>query len=425
MNNNTESKDLQSNSEDNVGYFHNKEGSLYYRSDGKAPTLISESYIKNVALVRTQEKRGWSNRIEFKDMDGEIQFIDIPSENLVEIKETRKTLIRAGFDQSCTPKVIKYLISATQKKRFTLINRTGWINDNEYICPSFTVHKSDGYFLDDNMNSCGFAQKGSLKDWKENICKHCDGNNNLTFALCIGLASTLLKFFPTVGTTIVNFVGKSSTGKTTALKVAASLWGESKFKRQWRATSNGHEGAAEHYKDGSEFSNHLSTVSAEHYGMAAEEFITELTNDDPNKIKDMFDNNKFAISERFQLKDADGEVMRVAEIFALILTAGILACADKYCVLTHNTESVKSAIYAVFERWLEDRGGKKHRGDNKIMQYLDDFLIQNASRFKKIVTKTREDTSEYDIHEDRIINNCLGYINHSNGASTYYTISRN
>lgn len=42
----------------------------------------------------------------------------------------------------------------------------------------------------------------------------------------------------------VHWVGDSSTGKTTALHVGASVWGGTTFVRTWRATANGLEGAA-------------------------------------------------------------------------------------------------------------------------------------------------------------------------------------
>jgi len=45
----------------------------------------------------------------------------------------------------------------------------------------------------------------------------------------------------------LHLLGRSSTGKTTALRLAASVWGRGEtpgFVRAWRATTNGLEGAA-------------------------------------------------------------------------------------------------------------------------------------------------------------------------------------
>ena len=47
-----------------------------------------------------------------------------------------------------------------------------------------------------------------------------------------------------------HLVGDSSTGKTTALEAACATWGGANYRRSWRATSNGMEGAASLFNDG-------------------------------------------------------------------------------------------------------------------------------------------------------------------------------
>lgn len=65
--------------------------------------------------------------------------------------------------------------------------------------------------------------------------------------------------------------GKSSTGKSTALKVAASVWGHpATYVRQWRATSNGLEGlAALHADDGLLILDELEQVDPKEAGEVA------------------------------------------------------------------------------------------------------------------------------------------------------------
>ena len=46
-----------------------------------------------------------------------------------------------------------------------------------------------------------------------------------------------------------HLVGNSSTGKTTLIEAACSVWGGPAFKRSWRATANGIEGAAALFND--------------------------------------------------------------------------------------------------------------------------------------------------------------------------------
>ena len=68
--------------------------------------------------------------------------------------------------------------------------------------------------------------------------------------MCVALTPILLRYFPEINTTIFHLVGRSSIGKTTALKVAASVWGNTKkYIKQWRATGNAQEGIAEKHND--------------------------------------------------------------------------------------------------------------------------------------------------------------------------------
>jgi putative DNA primase/helicase len=77
--------------------------------------------------------------------------------------------------------------------------------------------------VDESIN-----QKGTLDEWKENVAKYCVGNSRLTFSVGLGFASLLLKICD-VANCGFNLVGQSSTGKTTCLKVAASIFGNPKY----------------------------------------------------------------------------------------------------------------------------------------------------------------------------------------------------
>ena len=508
-----------------IGYYHDKEGRLWLKADDKSEaTLISESYIEVTALTCTKESLEWSNRISFDDMDGKRRCIDISCKNLLEPRETQKILANSGFSKRwCTSKVVEYLKSVEPKNRLIQIDRTGWISETEYICPSFTVPMRDNYFLLGDTNNYGFAQKGKLEEWRKRICKPCEGNNILTVTLCVGLSGTLLRFFPTLSTTIINLFGKSSIGKTSALRVAASLWGGHKFIRQWRSTDNALEGSAEYYNDalmaldelgqteskdaskivymlgnergkgrskadatlkkirewrmpilssgeigiadkieeggkkakggilvrcididahisekfgifntlhdfesGTELSNYFKNQTVEYHGTAAEAFIEYLSKAEPETIRDLYHSSRNKIFEKFALKDADCQVQRIAEMFALYLTTGLLASVDQYGVFTHNTEGIESAVYAVFERLLEDRGGKKSCEEREIIQHIIGFLMQHEARFSKLKSTIHKEDEDCDspskTEDDRTVYNRLGYIKECLDKTDYYII---
>ena len=76
----------------------------------------------------------------------------------------------------------------------------------------------------------------------------CAGNSRLVFALCCAFGGPLMGPL-VVQTGGFHLVGDSSLGKTTALLMAASVWGPPNFKKQWRQTDNALEGTAAQHSD--------------------------------------------------------------------------------------------------------------------------------------------------------------------------------
>ena len=69
-----------------------------------------------------------------------------------------------------------------------------------------------------------FRLAGSLEDWQENLGQYCVGNSRLVLAVSAAFAAPLL-IIASEDSGGINFVGPSRTGKTTALRVAGSVWG--------------------------------------------------------------------------------------------------------------------------------------------------------------------------------------------------------
>ena len=91
-----------------------------------------------------------------------------------------------------------------------------------------------------------YRESGTLDGWQKNVARYAIGNSRLGLALSAAFAAPLI--YPTFSESGgFHFRGGSSTGKTTALVVAGSVWGGGGvrgFIRTWRATSNGLEGIA-------------------------------------------------------------------------------------------------------------------------------------------------------------------------------------
>lgn len=89
---------------------------------------------------------------------------------------------------------------------------------------------------------------GTQQGWKDGIGLKATGNPLLMLAVSTGFAGPMLARCNAEGGGI-HFVGDSSSGKTTAIEAACSIWGGPNYRRSWRATANGMEGAAALFND--------------------------------------------------------------------------------------------------------------------------------------------------------------------------------
>ncbi len=88
-----------------------------------------------------------------------------------------------------------------------------------------------------------YERRGTLDDWRETAGRLAKGHRLATLAISTALASTLLCIggYESGG---VHVCGRSSIGKTSSLRLAASVWGkgaEDGNLRSWRMTSNAAE----------------------------------------------------------------------------------------------------------------------------------------------------------------------------------------
>ena len=105
-------------------------------------------------------------------------------------------------------------------------------------------------FQSDSNHHKEYSVSGALEDWQNNVAMLCVGNAGLMFTLSVSFAGALLKPCNVDGIGF-HWFGDSSKGKTTGLKMAASVWGNwENYKRAWKTTANGLEGAAALFNDG-------------------------------------------------------------------------------------------------------------------------------------------------------------------------------
>jgi putative DNA primase/helicase len=482
-------------------------------------------YIEVIAFIRDIENENWKRRVLFKNTFGDFHVLDIGMEQFRNTSDLWKILGKAGFevlDLENEKLVLKYLKSNTPKQRITSVSKIGWISDKQFICPSFHVIKEkteDHFSLDSKIRNVGFKIKGELKEWQDNICKYCEGNDILTLAICAAFSGTLLRF-TNQSCSVAHLVGKSSIGKTSALAVAASIWGDSRqFIMQWRVTSNAIETLAESHNecllildelsqisardagnmiytlgnakgrarlnseaeqkeirqwqisilssgeigiadkisennekakagqlvrfidieaevpngfgiynnlhgfgDGAELSNILKANCGKYHGIPAKIFVESLisaNNKEENNleesIKHLYELSQRDICQNFELEKANGQVKRVADVFALYRLAGTLA--KGFGIITFD---VTKSIYNIFERWVNDRGNKTlSMEENDIVDDVQSFLMQHEARFARISSVE----GSY-VKDEKVINNCLGGVEDKDNRRIYYVIPK-
>ncbi len=164
-------------------------------------------------------------------------------------EELRGELLRLGLeiDPKGRARLPNYLMHRTPKDRVTAALTVGW-NDAAFVLPDAVFGNARIYFQCETASVADFDQRGSLDDWRDSVASLAPGNMPLTLAISAAFAGPVMALAH-VESCGAHLVGDSSSGKTTALQAAASVWGPPGFVRTWRATSNGLEAAAAESND--------------------------------------------------------------------------------------------------------------------------------------------------------------------------------
>lgn len=143
----------------------------------------------------------------------------------------------------------QYLQSNPPKRKVHCALQVGWCGDS-FVLPDTVIgpRASGVIFQTGERGHDEHTRAGTLAGWQSGIAALAVGNPLLMLALSASFAGPLLQRC-NGDSGGIHFVGDSSTGKTTAIEAACSTWGGPNFRRSWRATANGIEGAAALFND--------------------------------------------------------------------------------------------------------------------------------------------------------------------------------
>jgi putative DNA primase/helicase len=212
------------------------------------------------ARTRTDEASGWGYLLEFTDPDGNAKTWAMPSALLSgEGAEWAGRLRDMGLRMATGPRprnlVAHYIDTRNPPERVICTDRVGW-HGPVYVLPSGSIAApavaATGrryVFQSDSGMEDTFRRLGDLAAWQRTVAAPAAGNSRIVFALCCAFAGPMLRL---AGMESGGFHlrGGSSQGKTTALKVAASVWGRPSYMQRWRTTDNALEATAVQHCDG-------------------------------------------------------------------------------------------------------------------------------------------------------------------------------
>ena len=149
-------------------------------------------------------------------------------------------------------RLAEYLQDKAPKRRIECALQTGWVGTDftAFVLPDVVIgpKAASVTYQSGERGSDEYATAGTLAGWQAGVAAKAVGNPLLVLGICAALAGPLLARCGQESGGI-HFIGNSSTGKSTILEAGGSVWGGSGFKRSWRATSNGLEGAAALFND--------------------------------------------------------------------------------------------------------------------------------------------------------------------------------
>lgn len=214
------------------------------------------SPLKVPACTRDDDSENWGRLLEFRDLDGKLHNWAMPMSMLAGGgDELRSELLRKGLrispDQTARRRLTDYITHARPERHARCVTRTGWHNGaGVFVFPHRTV--GDGaeavLYQADSLEGNPYRERGTLEEWRDNVAAPCVDNSRLTFAVSCAFAAALLGPVEEDGGGF-HLRGDSSGGKTTALRVAASVWGGADYLQRWRATDNGLEALAALHSD--------------------------------------------------------------------------------------------------------------------------------------------------------------------------------
>lgn len=234
-------------------YRVDKSGVYFVNDDGDATWVCS--LLQVIAKTRDAQSGSWGRLLEWTDDDGVPHRWAMPL-NMLEGDsiDVRKELVDQGLDIAAGRKagdlLAMYIKTWKVEERARCVDRLGWHGDT-YMLPDIAVggDNEQVVFQSKYVTDPGYGVSGTADEWRDKVARLAGGNTRMMFGLSAAFSGPLA-YLANEDSGGFHLRGDSSTGKSTAIKIASSVWGHpEKYTRQWAATKNGLEGMAAVHND--------------------------------------------------------------------------------------------------------------------------------------------------------------------------------
>ncbi|ELC5002946.1 DUF927 domain-containing protein [Salmonella enterica] len=235
--------------------------------NGQTQQIKVSSPLKVTAITHDVDGGSFGRLLEWDDSNGITHRWAMPMKVIAGTgQDLREVLLDNGLpyiavDGTGRQMLMIYISNCRPVRRVTCANKTGWYGGS-YVFSSEVIGGDAGLVIYQSAQSSkdDFRVSGDSAEWVERTGRYCAGNSRLVFCVSLAFAAPLLRLLGTGGGGY-HLKGESTDGKTTTMKVAASVCGGADYWKTWRATGNALEEIALRRNDAPLMLDEISEVN--------------------------------------------------------------------------------------------------------------------------------------------------------------------